>query len=170
MTTTYIALGSNLNDPANQLRSALAALCALPDCLLEATSSAYRSAAVGPGEQPDYLNAVVKMTTSLRPAQLLATIQAIENDQGRTRNQRWQARTLDLDILLFGQQSIDTSALQVPHPRMAERNFVLYPLAEIAGEQLVLPSGGVLGTLLAQCPRGDLVRTQVSLINHHDSK
>ncbi|RLA61267.1 MAG: 2-amino-4-hydroxy-6-hydroxymethyldihydropteridine diphosphokinase [Gammaproteobacteria bacterium] len=163
MTTAYIALGSNLNDPAVQLRLALTRLSALPGCDIEAISSAYSSAAVGPGEQPDYLNAVVKLATSLSATGLLAATQVIEDRQGRVRSERWGARTLDIDILLYGHKKIDNIELQVPHPRMTERNFVLYPLAEITGEQLPLPCGGVLGTLLANCPKGDLARTQVSL-------
>jgi len=168
MSTAYIALGSNLSDPASQLRTALKQLDTLPDCRIAAISGAYRSAAVGPGKQPDYLNAVVEITTSLSPAQLLNATQAIEQSQGRVRNRRWEARTLDLDILLYGHEEINTQSLTIPHPRMAERNFVLYPLAEIAGEQLMLPCGGVLESLLATCPAGDLVRIQVQLDKHRD--
>ena len=167
MTTAYVALGSNLDDPAAQLRIALEQIHALPHCHIEGASSAYSSAAVGPGHQPDSLNAVVKLATSLAPAQLLEAIQAIERERGRIRTQRWGARTLDLDILLYGREEIFTENLQIPHPRMADRNFVLYPLAEIAGEQLMLPCGGVLGSLLANCPSGDLVRTQISLGSPH---
>jgi len=168
MTDAYIAMGSNLNAPATQLKSALELLSELPDCNIVATSGVYSSAAVGPGKQPDYLNAVVKLATGLSATRLLAATQQIETRQGRVRNQRWGARTLDIDILLYGQQQIDNTGLQVPHPRMAERNFVLYPLAEVAGEQLILPCGRVLGTLLAKCPRGDLVRTPVSLSKTKD--
>lgn len=163
MTTAYIALGSNLNDPAIQLRTALERLAALPHTHIEAISSAYSSAAVGPGDQPDYLNAVVQLATSLNPGQLLKAIQVIENSQGRVRIQHWGARTLDLDILLYGREKVETETLTIPHPRMIERNFALYPLAEITGEQLVLPCGGVLGSLLANCPLGDLARTQIAL-------
>ena len=168
MTTAYVALGSNLDNPAAQLRTALHELSATPHCQLEAVSRAYSSAAVGPGEQPDYLNAVAKVTTSLTPSQLLQATQAIENKAGRIRKQRWGARTLDLDIILYGLQKVQTNKLQIPHPRMNERNFVLYPLAEIAGEQLVLPCGGVLESLLANCPRGDLMQTQVILTTRKD--
>jgi 2-amino-4-hydroxy-6-hydroxymethyldihydropteridine diphosphokinase len=169
MTSAYIALGSNLDNPAGQLRDGLDELSKLPHCQLDGVSSAYSSAAVGPGEQPDYLNAVAKLTTQLSPTQLLQATQAIENKQGRTREQRWGARTLDLDIVLYGEREIQTSDLQIPHPRMFERNFVLYPLAEIAGAHLVLPCGGVLESLLAKCPQGDLQQTQLSLINTHDT-
>lgn len=168
MTSAYIALGSNLDDPASQLRRALSQLNCLPQCHIESLSCAYSSTAIGPGTQPDYLNAVVKLATSLSAPQLLDATQAIENSQGRVRKQHWGARTLDLDILLYGGEEIDTQNLQIPHPRMAERNFVLYPLAEIAGEKMMLPCGGVLGSLLASCPLGDLVRTQVSLGIEHE--
>lgn len=163
MTIAYIALGSNLDDPAVQLRRAVKHLGELPHCRITAISSAYASAAIGPGEQPDYLNAVLAVDTGLTAVQLLAATQAIENQQGRVRDQHWAARTLDLDILLYGQATTAERQLQIPHPRMAQRNFVLYPLAEIAGKQLLLPCGGVLGSLLATCPRGDLRRTQVAL-------
>ncbi len=168
MTTTFIALGSNLHDPAAQLRAALKQLGTLARCRIEAVSSAYSSAAVGPGNQPSYLNAVVKMTTCLTPLRLLEATQAIEESQGRIRTWRWAPRTLDLDILLYGQEKIQTQNLQIPHPRMAERNFVLYPLAEIMGEKLKLPCGGVLGSLLITCPPGDLVHTEVPLDNYED--
>jgi 2-amino-4-hydroxy-6-hydroxymethyldihydropteridine diphosphokinase len=170
MTPAYLALGSNLDDPNRQLRAALAELAALPHCRIDAVSSAYSSAAVGPGSQADYLNAVLKLTTSLSALALLSATQAIEIKRGRVRGERWAARTLDIDILLFGDQIINTTTLQVPHPRMAERNFVLYPLAEITKQKMVLPSIGALGSLLAKCPRGDLVKTNVSLRDLEDSK
>lgn len=163
MSTAFIALGSNLKNPETQLRTAAETIAALPNCNLDAVSSVYGSAAVGPGEQPPYLNAVMKLSTSLAPLELLDALQSIENQQGRLRTERWAARTLDLDILLYDQQVVDHPRLQIPHPRMAQRNFVLYPLVDISGEQLKLPSGHVLGTLLENCPRGDLLRTQVSL-------
>lgn len=170
MTPVYLALGSNLDDPARQLRAALAELAALHHCRVDAVSSAYHSAAIGPGNQADYLNAVLKLSTTLGAVELLSATQAIETKRGRVRSQRWAARTLDIDILLFGDEIIHTLTLQVPHPRMATRNFVLYPLAEIADQKMVLPSIGVLGSLLAKCPLGDLVKTNVSLRDRADSK
>ena len=170
MTPVYLALGSNLDDPAMQLHAALVEFAALPHCRIVAASSAYRSEAIGPGNQADYLNAVLMLNTSLSAVELLSATQAIETKRGRVRSERWAARTLDIDILLFGDEIINTTTLQVPHPRMAERNFVLYPLAEIANHKMVLPSMGVLGSLLAKCPRGDLVKTNVSLRNLADSK
>lgn len=151
MRRCFIGLGSNLAEPHQQLRSALDALDALPRTRLLRSSGFYRSAAVGPGEQPDYLNAVAEIDSDLTAAELLDSLQAIEARQGRERSVRWGARTLDLDILLFGEEVLDTERLQVPHPRMAERNFVLLPLSELE-PRLVLPTGESLAALLRQCP------------------
>ncbi|WP_308366209.1 MULTISPECIES: 2-amino-4-hydroxy-6-hydroxymethyldihydropteridine diphosphokinase [unclassified Microbulbifer] len=155
MTRCFIGLGSNLADPQQQLRSALDAIAALPQTALLRCSSFYRSAPIGPGNQPDYINAVAELETQLEPLDLLDGLQAIESAHGRERGIRWGARTLDLDILVFGQQHIDEPRLQVPHPRMAERNFVLLPLAELEPE-LQLPSGESIQTLLLQCPHNRL--------------
>ncbi len=163
MTPVYLALGSNLDSPLQQLRQALKALQTLPQSRLVRTSGVYRSAAVGPGVQPDYLNAVVVLTTSLQPENLLDQLQQIEHNQGRVRNVRWQARTLDIDILLYGQQQISSERLSVPHPAMAQRNFVLQPLAEITGANFVLPDGTDIGTLLAACPVAELSATSFRL-------
>ncbi|TGD70931.1 2-amino-4-hydroxy-6-hydroxymethyldihydropteridine diphosphokinase [Mangrovimicrobium sediminis] len=164
MIDAYIALGSNLAQPLLQLRAAVAALAALPHSELLACSSAYRSAAVGPGEQPDYLNAVAQLRTDLPALALLDALQAIEAARGRVREVRWGARTLDLDLLLYGEQAIDHPRLQVPHPRLSERAFVLYPLGDVAPANLLLPGGEELGKLLAACPRGDLAATDLSLL------
>jgi 2-amino-4-hydroxy-6-hydroxymethyldihydropteridine diphosphokinase len=161
MIPAYIGLGSNLQQPLLQLRAALRAIARLPSSRLVQVSSFYRSAAVGPGKQPDYLNAVLRLDTDLPPAQLLEALQAIEHAQGRVRNIRWGARSLDLDILLYGDQQIATPDLTIPHPALGQRNFVVYPLAEIAGPNLVLPDGTDLGTLIARCPPGDLVKTRL---------
>lgn len=157
MTRCYIGLGSNLDDPAAQLRSALAQMRQVPQTTLEACSGFYASAPVGPGEQPDYVNAVARLDTGLAPEVLLDALQAIENLHGRERTLRWGARTLDLDILLYGSQQLDSARLQVPHPRMAERNFVLEPLVELAPD-LKMPDGTSLQALLAQCPPNRLHR------------
>ena len=165
MTPAYIALGSNLQDPLSQLQRAVIALRALPDAQFQRISSIYRSAAVGPGTQPDYLNAVALLTTTLPPIALLEALQQIEQAQGRTRSERWGPRTLDLDILLYGDQRIDSARLTVPHPALGQRNFVLYPLAEICQSNLVLPDGTDLDTLVRTCPRNDLVKTSLQLDN-----
>lgn len=159
MELAYIGLGSNLGEPEAQLRAALDALSALPASRLLQTSSLYSSAPLGPTDQPRYVNAVAALRTELSPLELLDALQHIEQTQGRVRKaERWGPRTLDLDILLFGQQRIDLPRLQVPHYHMHLRAFVLYPLAEIVGEQFLLPDGQPLSALLHACPAGDLQR------------
>ena len=152
MTRAYIGLGSNLDTPLSQLRSALKALAALPDTTLVSQSSFYASDPLGPADQPRYVNAVAALDTALSPLTLLDALQAIELEQGRTRKaERWGPRTLDLDILLYGEQQLDEPRLRVPHYHMHARAFVLYPLAEIA-PQLNLPDGRALTELLNACP------------------
>ncbi len=153
MTRCFVALGSNLGQPLRQVRRALRAMAAAPALRLVAVSSWYRSAALGPGPQPDYVNGVAALDTRLAAGELLRALQAIERRQGRVRRQRWAARSLDLDILLYGERRIDEPGLVVPHPRMRERDFVLRPLAELA-PGLTLPCGTSLSSLLARCPRG----------------
>jgi 2-amino-4-hydroxy-6-hydroxymethyldihydropteridine diphosphokinase len=143
----YIGLGANLGDARATLSAALTALGALPETTLSATSSTYRSAPVD-SSGPDYLNAVVRLDTRLSPLALLAELQRIEHEHGRERPYRNAPRTLDLDLLLYGDQRIDMPGLTVPHPRLHERAFVLRPLAELAPE-LVVPGRGAVGTLLA---------------------
>jgi len=166
MTAAYIALGSNLQDPATQLRSAVTAINQLPDSRVERTSSIYRSAPLGTTAQPDYLNAVLLLATALPPLRLLEALQQIEQAQGRVRGERWGPRTLDLDILLYGDQKIDSPRLSVPHPAMKQRNFVLYPLFEISDANLVLPDGTVLDTLVAACPGSNLEKTGLQFNNN----
>jgi 2-amino-4-hydroxy-6-hydroxymethyldihydropteridine diphosphokinase len=163
MTSAYIALGSNLDDPEEQLRRAVISLAALPQTQLDSISSVYRSAAVGPGMQPDYLNAVARLTTELTAIALLDALQQLEREQGRVRDVRWGPRTLDLDLLLYGKETITSPRLTVPHPRMRQRHFVLYPLCEIGSKTLRLPDGTDIGTLLQQCPADGLVITQCQL-------
>ena len=148
MLRCYIALGSNLEHPMRQVDCALEALSRLPDSTLLAVSPRYRSVAVGPGEQPDYINAVAALDTLLEPLSLLAAMQAIEQRQGRVRLQRWGARTLDLDLLLYGGRQIDLPELSVPHPRMLERTFVLLPLLDLAPE-LCAPDGRRIADIAA---------------------
>lgn len=143
----YLGLGSNLGDPVAQLNNALRALKTHPAISLLSCSAFYGSKAVGPGTQPDFANAAARIETPLPPAQLLLELQDIENRQGRERSLRWGARTLDIDILLYSDQVIDTPHLQIPHPRLTERAFVLLPLLEIAPD-LRLPNGTSLPSLL----------------------
>ena len=153
----FIGLGSNLSNPEEQIRRALDALGKICDSTLAAVSPLYRNPAVGPGQQPDYLNAVAELYTTLDALTLLSQLQNIELAQGRVRTERWAARTLDLDLLLYGDACIDLPQLQIPHPRMRERNFVLYPLRDIAPD-LVLPRGTSLRALLDCCPNAGLVQ------------
>ncbi|HLA30547.1 MAG TPA: 2-amino-4-hydroxy-6-hydroxymethyldihydropteridine diphosphokinase [Pseudomonas sp.] len=158
MERVYIGLGSNLATPIEQLRSALAALAALPQSSLALQSSFYASDPLGPADQPRYVNAVAALDTELSPLDLLDALQRIELEQGRTRKaERWGPRTLDLDILLFGERQLHEPRLCVPHYHMHARAFVLYPLAEIA-PQLRLPDGRALDELLTACPFEGLER------------
>ena len=155
-TRTYIALGSNLDQPIAQVERATQALGQLPESTFITRSSLYRSKAIGPGAQADYINAVAAVDTQLTPEKLLDALQQIELRQGRERRVRWAARTLDLDILLYGGHQIDSARLTVPHPSMTERNFVLIPLQQIA-PGLVLPDGRSVAELAGHCGRHDLV-------------
>lgn len=148
----YIGLGSNQADPADQLQRACNALAALPESRLLACSRLYRSAPMGPQDQPDYVNAVASLQTRLPALSLLDALQQIELDQGRQRKaERWGPRTLDLDILLYGDQVIHHARLEVPHYHMHARAFVLYPLAELDPE-LIMPDGTALQAWLEKCP------------------
>ncbi|MEG0233282.1 MAG: 2-amino-4-hydroxy-6-hydroxymethyldihydropteridine diphosphokinase [Hafnia sp.] len=158
MTRVYIALGSNLANPLHQVQSALNALAELPQTQLIATSSLYRTPPLGPQDQPDYLNAVVALDTDLSAENLLDHTQKIELEHGRVRkDERWGPRTLDLDILLFGDEIINTERLTVPHYDMKNRQFMLYPLAEIAPE-LHFPTGESLQSVMTQLGAEPLTR------------
>lgn len=157
-TRCFIGLGSNLAEPQTQIANALAALEALEATHLIAVSSLYRSDPMGPSDQPDYVNAVAMIETALEPETLLDRLQQIELEQGRVRKQeRWGPRSLDLDILLYGNRSIRSQRLTVPHYDMHRRAFVLYPLAEVS-PALVMPDGTPLSALLDDCPYDGLER------------
>ncbi|MBA5762176.1 2-amino-4-hydroxy-6-hydroxymethyldihydropteridine diphosphokinase [Vibrio sp. 404] len=156
MITVYIAVGSNLADPVAQANVAIDALKQLPKSEFIQASKLYSSTPMGPQNQPDYINAVVAIQTELTPLELLDCTQAIELEQGRVRKEeRWGPRTLDLDILLYGNEVIDSERLIVPHYGMRDREFVLYPLSEIA-PLLTLPDGTELLQLLKQVDRNGL--------------
>jgi len=145
----YIGLGANLDDPRGQVERAAAELAALPHSRLTACSPLYRTAPVGPQDQPDYVNAAARLETRLAPLDLLAALQAIERRHGRVRDGcRWGPRTLDLDILLYGSLRLAQPGLHLPHVEMHRRAFVLVPLADIASADLLVPGHGVLGELL----------------------
>lgn len=144
--SAYVALGANLGDPPQQLRRALQALSVVPGIRLDACSSFYRSAPVGVPGQPDYCNAVCALTISLTPEALLAVLQTIERDGGRVRDgTRWGARHLDLDLLHVDGERRQNRGLTLPHPEIANRNWVLIPWQEIAPE-LIIPGIGSIAT------------------------
>lgn len=156
--TAYIGLGSNLADPVSQIKSARGAIAATAGIKELAFSSLYHSPPMGPQDQPDYVNAVMACATALSPVELLRCLQHIENTHGRVRkDQRWGARTLDLDILLYADRIIDLPELTIPHSGMCDRAFVLYPLHEIA-PNLMVPGKGRIADLLARCPLAGLKR------------
>jgi 2-amino-4-hydroxy-6-hydroxymethyldihydropteridine diphosphokinase len=129
----YVGLGSNLDDPAQQVRTAFRELADIEATRVVARSRLYRSAPLGPPDQPDYVNAVAGLLTQHAPATLLAALQGIERRHGRDRSGRkWGPRTLDLDLLLYGERELASDGLSIPHPHLHERAFVLVPLAEIA--------------------------------------
>lgn len=143
----HIGLGANLEAPARRLRWAFAQLSALGE--VEATSALFRSAPMGPREQPDFCNAVCILRTALPPPALMDALLGIERAAGRVREQRWGPRTLDLDLLHVEGIELQTAELRLPHPGIAERNFVLVPWAQIAAE-LAVPGVGHVGALAAR--------------------
>ena len=154
----YVALGSNLDDPRTQVERATAALDRLPGTRCVLRSSLYCSRPLGPVPQPDFVNAVAGLLTRLDPAALLAELQALETRLGRERPVvRWGPRRIDLDLLVHGGARIDAPGLQVPHPGIAERAFVLVPLAEIAPD-LEVPGVGRVRALLEKVDSSDLDR------------
>jgi 2-amino-4-hydroxy-6-hydroxymethyldihydropteridine diphosphokinase len=146
----FIALGSNLGDPQAQVRGGFDELKHLPGVLLLAGSSLYASAPVGYAEQPDFINAVAKIETTLGAHELLEALLAIERRHGRQRDIPNGPRTLDLDLLLYGTMQLEQAGLTIPHPRMHERAFVLMPLVEIEPE-CVIPGRGRAAEWLAKC-------------------
>ncbi len=141
MIVAYIGLGSNLSEPVKQIESAILAIGKVPHSQIIQISSLYLSKPMGPQDQSDYINAVLALETSLPAIELLDVLQGIENKAGRVRKEnRWGARILDLDIILYGNEVIQTDRLTIPHYGLCEREFVLLPLTEIASE-LNLPNG-----------------------------
>ncbi|MDO6563914.1 2-amino-4-hydroxy-6-hydroxymethyldihydropteridine diphosphokinase [Amphritea sp. 1_MG-2023] len=151
----YIGLGSNLEHPVTQVSRALLELERLDCCRGLIHSSLYRSDPVGPVGQPDYINAVASLETTLTPLQLLDALQAIEQLHQRVRIQHWGPRTLDLDLLLYGDEQINNERLTVPHAFIQARNFVLYPLAEIDPD-VYIPNQISLADCLKNCDKGSL--------------
>ncbi len=157
----WIGLGSNLDNPLEQLARAVTGLATLPETTLLRQSSFYRSRPMGPQDQPDFINGVVLLETALEPHLLLDHLQRLEHTHGRVRLRRWGERTLDLDLLLYGDQTIATERLTVPHPGLAERDFVLRPMLDIDAE-IRLPDQRACRDLLAKCNDNGLKRLEPS--------
>ena len=151
----YVGLGANIEAPERQLTGALDALKSHPAVILEAVSGFYQSRPHGPQNQPDFVNAVALILTELSPWALLDVLKVQEQQQGRSAGEYWGPRPLDLDILVYEDIVITDSRLTVPHPRMAERPFVLWPLAELA-PTLMVPGLGLVQDLKATCPDEDI--------------
>lgn len=153
----FVGLGSNVGGPRSQVTKALRELNRLPGTRLVAHSPLYRSGPMGPPDQPDYINAVARLETRLSPVSLLRCLQHLERRHGRVRScVRWGPRTLDLDILLFGDRRVRTHELRVPHPGIPVRDFVLFPLRDV-GPTLSIPGYGRIRDLVVRCPRGELI-------------
>ena len=155
MTVAYIGLGSNMDPPRQHIDKAIQELNELPDSKVTLTSSLYKSKPVGPQDQDDYINAVIEIETGLTAIELLDHLQHIENLHGRVREKHWGPRTLDLDILLYGDDIIKDERLTVPHNEMLNRAFVLVPLAEITSD-CTIPGAGLIDNYLKKINCEDL--------------
>ena len=153
----YIGIGSNLEDPQAQVHKAQDDLHGLPESLLVATSALYRPVPMGPPDQPDYINAVARVDTQLEAAELLRELQTIEQRAGRERTVKWGPRVLDLDLLIYGNERIAEDGLEVPHPGIRERNFVLLPLLSVAPD-LEIPGLGPVQQLADAAGHEGIVR------------
>lgn len=151
----YIGLGSNLDQPQQQIKTAVGQLHELAKSRYIKDSGLYKSRPMGPQDQPDYFNAVALIETQLTAIELLDELQVIETRQGRVRTQHWGPRRIDLDILLYGDQQISTERLQVPHPGLCEREFVLYPLLRL-DDALNIPGRGKLSEIIKSCSENGL--------------
>ncbi len=161
-----LGLGSNLGDRLEHLQAAVDSLTETPDLSVVAVSPVYASDPVGgPADSPEYLNAVIVAETALSPQVLLERAQAIEEGLGRERPERWAPRTIDIDLLVVGEQIVDEERLQLPHPRAAERAFVLAPWADVDPDA-VLPGHGSVGDLLAATGTAGVRRTDSELVVH----
>ena len=156
----YIGLGSNLDDPKRQIKDALNSLRKLSltndGVEFSRVSSLYRSAPLGPQDQPDFINTVAELLVALDPLALLNRLQQLEQEQGRVEGRRWGERIIDLDIILYGDGIVESAMLTIPHIGIAKRAFVLLPLAEIVGGELDIPGVGTLTKLLEECDCGQV--------------
>jgi len=163
MKDAFIGLGANIEQPADQLIAACRHLASLKGSILLDLSKVYRSAPMGPQDQPDFLNACAHMKTALEPEALLRRLQEIENTMGRNRVRHWGERCIDLDLLLYEGAHVDTASLQLPHPEIRQRAFVLQPLADLVGPDFVVPNGGDIATLLSRLKDQSVTATQINL-------
>ena len=148
MTIVYIGLGSNLDNPEQHIKSAIGALGELQSCTLIKASSLYKTKPVGPQDQDDFINAVIELETELEAIALLNALQTIEQKHGRKRkDERWGPRTLDLDIIMFGNEIINNEQLTIPHVEMKNRAFVMVPLAEINPDGVIAGQGAIKDAL-----------------------
>ena len=159
MTLAYVGLGANIGEPRAQLLAAWGALGRIPQTQAIARSGLYRSAPMGYADQPDFLNCVAKLDTALEPHDLLSHLQQVERDLGRVRSFRDAPRTIDLDLLLYGRETIETPDLTLPHPRMHERAFVLAPLVELDAGAMI-PGRGQAAELLRACAGQSIERIE----------
>lgn len=161
MISTFIGIGGNLQQPINTVLTAIAQLKHIEASEYLGASSLYRSKPMGPSDQPDYINAVVKLKTHLSPLSLLDKLQALEQQQGRQRNgERWGPRTLDLDILLYGTEQLQHPRLTIPHYHMREREFVIHPLYQLQPD-LVFDDGVSLAQLIQQIPANGIEKLTI---------
>ena len=160
----FIGLGSNLDNPLKQLASAISVLKAHPQIKFQQVSSVYLTKPMGPEDQADYYNAVAEVDTELSAEALLTTLQSIENQQGRIRDgRRWYERTIDLDILLYGDDQVNTDSLVIPHPGMHERGFVLFPLYEL-DKNINIPGRGNINQFMQEKLVGEVLQRLDSVL------
>ncbi|MCZ6802911.1 MAG: 2-amino-4-hydroxy-6-hydroxymethyldihydropteridine diphosphokinase [Proteobacteria bacterium] len=155
MTIAYIGLGSNMDSPRQHITTAIQSLGEIQSTRIVIVSSLYKSKPMGPQNQGDYINAVVQIETEMGPTELLDCLQAIENEHGRVRVEHWGPRTIDLDILMFGNEIIQNDRLTVPHPEITNRPFVIVPLAEI-DPACVIPEEGLVSDLILRIDQDGL--------------
>jgi len=160
MAKVFIGLGGNLSDPVKQLKLAINSLDELAETSVVNCSQFYGSTPLGPSDQPDFINAVCQVETKLTPTRLLSALQNIELEQGRIKKRHWGERLIDLDILLFDDLEMSTESLTIPHVEIANRDFVLIPLAEISPGQMI-PNKGSVEQLIS-----DLKTTYLNPLNH----
>lgn len=159
MVTVYIGMGSNMETPIQQLQTALDELHNIKNTTLINCSSFYKSKPVGPQDQADFINAVAELSTTLSALELLEALQAIEQVHQRVRERHWGPRTLDLDVLLYGEEQIENERLIVPHKEMLNRNFVLIPLFELSGD-MIIPGANSLKTYVESCDKTTIIKLE----------